>query len=77
MSDEHSLAVYSLTLSAALARDLEQHGMLSDPSRRAIHNGLASLRDMTNESNGSPPEVREQLTVVLRMLDAIAPPADG
>jgi hypothetical protein len=72
MTDEAKLARYALLMSASIARDLEGAGLLSDATRKAIHNGLAEIR-----ASAGGADAEEELMAAFRILDGIAPAADG
>ena len=71
MTDEAKLARYALLMVASTARELEGAGLLSDATRKAIHNGLAEIRASAGRG------AEEELMAAFRILDGIAPAADG
>ena len=74
--EEAKLVHYLLSITAGLARDLEAAGLLSDATRKSIHGGLSEIRgSMEDSSTGADPP--DEQMVALRILDDIAPAADG
>ncbi|WP_156678598.1 hypothetical protein [Sphingomonas profundi] len=71
---EATTSAFPLLIAAALARDLEAAGLLSDASRKAIHIGLGPLRDAIGGTEG---EAKASGEAAIRILEDIAPAADG
>lgn len=76
MADQERLLGYLALVTASLARDLEEAGLLSDASRKSIHTGLGEIRGSADEVAAfAAPD--DELRLALRIMDGIAPAADG
>jgi hypothetical protein len=69
MDEQPELIRYLTLLTAGLARDLDEAGLLSDATRKIILAGVGEIR-----GSGEP---EEGLGPALRILDGITPAPDG
>lgn len=75
--EDAKLVHFLLSLTAGLARDLEAAGLLSDASRKAIHSGLSKVRGSAEDEVAGPDQPSDESAIAFRILDGIAPAADG
>lgn len=77
MTDQTRLLEHLLLISAGMARDLDAAGILTDATRKAIHNGLAEIRNLPAARAGEAGDGEAELKAAVAILDDIPPAADG